>query len=565
MDFPSRKSSLVELRIPPSRSYVTSLRRKRSSPSCHRESPIRDVIESKHVEEALRERESRFRAQVENASYGISWATPEGQLLDANAALATMLGHDSVRELLNHPDTQALYCDPSAREKLFAECRKSGRAEATVDWKRKDGSILNVRLRCRQTFDAERESECIEITAEDATERTAIEKKLFQGQKFEAIGQLAGGIAHDLNNMIGAILGWVDLGIEEAEEGTHLHRYFTKVRRQAERATALTRQLLAFASRQILEPRDMDLNQSVLETLSLLEKVIGSNIKIQANLAPDLAMVRADPTQIEQVLMNLCINARDAMPEGGSLIVETSNTTFDERFCELQPQAQPCRYGVLSVTDTGMGMDSATLDRIFEPFFTTKEVGKGTGLGLATVYGVVKQHGGFMHVYSETGIGSTFRAYFPASAAPIPLSSRTAPEDSRAAHGGSETILVAEDHDGLRQLAYETLTNLGYRVLAAADGEHALEEFQSGPSRIHLALLDVVLPKLSGPEICAIMRAKKPGMPVIFVTGYGADSALLEQMQREGLAVLQKPYSPRDLARKIRETLDQHAELHAHK
>jgi two-component system cell cycle sensor histidine kinase/response regulator CckA len=220
---------------------------------------------------------------------------------------------------------------------------------------------------------------------------------------------------------------------------------------------------------------------------------------------------------------------------------------------------------VLSVTDTGMGMDSATLDRTFEPFFTTKEVGKGTGLGLATVYGVVKQHGGFMHVYSEPGIGSTFRAYFPASAVAEPLSRRMAPEDSRAAHGGSETILVVEDHDGMRQLAYETLTNLGYRVLVAADGEHGLEEFQSGPSRIHLALLDVVLPKLSGPEICTRMREKRPGMPVIFVTGYGADKALLEQMQREGLVVLQKPYSPRDLARKIRETLDQHAELHAHK
>ena len=408
-------------------------KRKRSSPSCHaqrarhgsptpgirrpRESPIRDVIESKRAEETLCEREARFRALVENAGYGICWATPEGELVDANAALAAMLGYDSVGELLKVRDTREIYCDPSSRDKLFSECRKSGHTEAAADWKRKDGSTVNVRVRCRWTVDAEPGSERIEMAVEDSTERMAMERQLLQGQKFEAIGQLAGGIAHDLNNMIGAILGWVDLGIEEAEAGSHLHRYFTKVRRQAERATALMRQLLAFASRQVLEPQDMDLNESVIETLSLLEKVIGANIKVQANLGPDLPVVRADPMQIEQVLMNLCINARDAMPEGGSLIVETSNITFDEHFCELQPTARPGRYAALSVMDTGIGMDEATLDRIFEPFFTTKDAGKGTGIGLATVYGVVRQHGGFMHVYSEPGVGSTFRAYFPASAA----------------------------------------------------------------------------------------------------------------------------------------------------
>ena len=524
-------------------------------------SAIRGVIESKRSEETLREREAWYRAVVENSSYGIGWATPEGELLDANEALAALLGYKSVRDLLDNPRTQAIFCDPSERESLFSECRANGRAEATVDWKRKDGSVINVRARCRQALDEKRGSKRIEITAEDATERKALERQLLEGQKFEAIGQLAGGVAHDLNNMIGAILGWVDLGIEEAEADSHLHRYFEKVRRQAERATSLTRQLLAFARRQILEPREMDLNQSVIETLSLLEKVIGGNIKIQANLGPDLAVIRADPTQIGQVLMNLCINARDAMPEGGSLIVETSNITLDERFAELQPLAQPGRYAVLSVVDTGMGMDAATLDRIFEPFFTTKEVGKGTGLGLATVYGVVRQHGGFMHVYSEPGIGSTFRAYFPASGT---QAAERAAEDSRSFRGGSETILVAEDHDGLRQLAYETLTNLGYRVLAAADGQRALEEFQSAPGRIHLALLDVVLPKMSGPEICARMREKRPGMPVIFVTGYGADKPTSDRMTQNGLAVIQKPYSPRDLARKIRETLDQHADARLH-
>jgi two-component system, cell cycle sensor histidine kinase and response regulator CckA len=228
---------------------------------------------------------------------------------------------------------------------------------------------------------------------EDITERKSLERQLVQAQKFEAIGQLAGGIAHDFNNMIGAMMGWADLGLEETELGTRLHRHFQKVRQQAERAAALTRQLLAFARRQILEPRDVDLNQTVIETVSLLEKVIGSNIDIKAQLAPDLSIMRADATQLEQVLMNLCINARDAMPNGGSLTIETSNISLDAGFCKLQPLATPGDHVVLSVSDTGIGMDAATLDRIFEPFFTTKELGKGTGLGLATVYGIVRQHG----------------------------------------------------------------------------------------------------------------------------------------------------------------------------
>jgi two-component system, cell cycle sensor histidine kinase and response regulator CckA len=317
--------------------------------------------------------------------------------------------------------------------------------------------------------------------------------------------------------------------------------------------------LLAFARRQILEPRDIDLNQSVIETLSLLEKVIGSNIEIKANLAPNLCAVRADPIQIEQVLMNLCINARDAMPEGGSLLVETSETTFDQRFCELQPLARPGRYTMLAVSDTGSGMEAATLDRIFEPFFTTKGVGKGTGLGLSTVYGIVRQHGGFVNVYSEPGAGTTFRAYLPASAAKQARPVRA--EDSGPILGGSETILLAEDHEGMRQLAFDTLTNLGYRVLVAEDGEKALREFQANNNRIQLALLDVMLPKASGPELYTRICGEKPGLPVLFATGYSADFAMLDQVRQQGLPIIQKPYSARDLARKVREALDRSANL----
>lgn len=270
---------------------------------------------------------------------------------------------------------------------------------------------------------------------------------------------------------------WQAAAIEETDLGSRLHRHFQKVRQQAERAAALTKQLLAFARRQILEPRNVDLNQSVIETVSLLEKVIGSNIEVRADLAPDLALVRADPTQIEQVLLNLCINARDAMPSGGSLIIETRNIRLDERFCAMQPLARPGDYVALSVIDTGTGMDAATLDRIFEPFFTTKEFGKGTGLGLATVYGIVRQHGGFLQVQSEPGVGSTFHAYFPVSTEAVSVPERV--EDESPIQGGSETILLAEDHEGLRQLAVETLTNLGYKVVLAADGDQAVQEFRA--------------------------------------------------------------------------------------
>lgn len=508
--------------------------------------------------EALLQSESRYRGLVQHLTFGIFWAEePSGKLLDVNPALARMLGYDSREELLRVQFTHNFYCDPKDRETLVANYLQLGRATAAVDWKRKDGKTITVQTIGRQTIGPDGKTECAEVMVEDITERKTLERQLVQAQKFEAIGQLAGGIAHDFNNMIGAIMGWADLGIEETQLDSRLHRHFQKVRQQAERAASLTRQLLAFARRQILEPRNIDLNQTVVETLSLLEKVIGSNIEIKANLAPDLSVVRADPTQVEQVLMNLCINARDAMQSGGSLLIETSNLQLDQRFCVLQPLARPGDYVMLSVADTGTGMDPATLDRIFEPFFTTKELGKGTGLGLATVYGIVRQHGGFLQVYSEPGAGSTFRAYFPITetAANAPQ----LPEQLDRVRGGSETILLAEDHDGLRQLALETLTNLGYQVLEAADGEQAVRKFQGQPDRIDLLLLDVMLPKLSGPEVYARIYSFKPDLPVIFATGYSPDLALLQKVQLEGWPLLQKPYTSRLLAQKVRETLDQRA------
>ena len=513
---------------------------------------LRDA--EKESAEELRESEARYRELVNNAIYGIYWVTLTGVLLDANSALVQMLGYESLEALLSLGNTVSLYCDPAKREEMAEWYQENDRGDTTVEWKRKDGKIITVRLIGRRSRDARHCKDCVELVVEDITERLALEKQLRQAQKFEAIGQLAGGIAHDFNNMIGAILGWAEIGLEETETGTRLHRHFDKVRGQAVRAASLTRQLLAFARRQILEPRNMDLNHSVTETLSLLEKVIGSNIEVQANLAPNLALVRADPTQVDQVLMNLCINARDAMPQGGHLIIETGEAVCDEKYCAAHSYARPGHYTMLTVTDSGTGMDAATLDRIFEPFFTTKEMGKGTGLGLATVYGIVSQHGGFLHVYSEVNVGTTFRIYLPV--APAAEKTPVHVEDSQPVHGGPETILIAEDHEGLRELARETLANLGYDVVLACDGEEAVRLFRANRDRIDLLLLDVVLPKMNGPEAYARICADSRDVPVIFATGYSPEMTLLDNAQEKGLTVLQKPYVPRDLARRVRETLD---------
>jgi PAS domain S-box-containing protein len=507
---------------------------------------------------ALRESESRYRGLVNNATYGMYWVAENGDLIFGNPALVSMLGYDSEQDLLAASDSRQIYADPSARDRAFVDYARSGHIDTVVEWRRKDGKIISVHLNGRQVKDPYRSEPCVEMIAEDITERLRLQKQVVQAQKFEAIGQLAGGIAHDFNNMIGAIIGWADLGVEETEPASRTHAHFEKVRQQADRAAALTRQLLAFARRQILEPRTIDLNETIVATLGLLENVIGGNIEIKAKLAPNLAVVRADITQVEQVLMNLCINARDAMPNGGLLHVQSSNASLDPDYCAFQPLARPGDYAVLTVTDTGTGMNQATIDRIFEPFFTTKEVGKGTGLGLATVYGIVRQHGGFLQVYSELGAGSTFRAYFPVSsevAAPPPAM------DSRPLQRGTETILVAEDHEGLRQGAHDTLTSLGYQVVLAIDGEDALRQFAAHRERISLALLDVVLPKLSGADVCARIRGEVPQLPVIFATGYSPDTSSLDRVRQLELPILQKPYTPRDLAQHVREALDRRGPL----
>jgi two-component system cell cycle sensor histidine kinase/response regulator CckA len=389
--------------------------------------------------------------------------------------------------------------------------------------------------------------------AENRRTQKRTEQRVRQLEKFEAIGNLAGGIAHDFNNAIGAVLGWAEIGLDEAAPGSRAAKCFQNIFQQSKRAADLTRQLLAYARRQVLEPRIIDLNQHVSETVSLLQRIIGEQIEIKMVLAPEPQVIRADPVQIEQVFMNLCLNARDAMPTGGQLLVETLSVELDSDYCARHDYAHAGRYVRLSVSDTGIGMDEAVIEHIFEPFFTTKENGKGTGLGLATALGIAKQHEGTIEVYSQVGKGSIFHLFLPAIAkAPDPIIQ----SDESAVRGGTETILVAEDNEGIRSMIHESLTTLGYTVILAKDGDEAVAKFGAARGGISLILMDVIMGRTSGADAYAAISTIKPSMPVIFMSGYSKEGATLASSLPNSTELLQKPFSPKTMARRVRALLD---------
>ena len=384
-------------------------------------------------------------------------------------------------------------------------------------------------------------------------ERKQLEHEIQRLQKFEQIGRLAGGIAHDFNNALGVIVGWAQLGYERTPTDSLSREMFEKIREQAQHSAGLTSQLLAFARRQVLQPRNLDVNQVVSETVGLLRSVIGAQIELKVSLTQEARIVRADPTQLEQVLMNLCLNARDAMPLGGTLGIETHIVEISEESARLHSYMEPGRYAQISVSDTGTGMDATTLDHIFEPFFTTKEPGKGTGLGLATVYGLVKQHGGFVTVYSERGQGSTFLVHVPLGSG---VAERRAEVKTAKIVGGTETILVAEDHDGLLELVRRSLESKGYTVLMARNGEEAVRLFEENWRQIRLAILDVMMPVMKGPDAYAKMCVVRPELPVIFTTGHTPESISFSSTSSAGAVFLEKPYTPDTLNQAVRRSLD---------
>ena len=504
--------------------------------------------------ERLRRSEAEHRSLIEHAPLGIFRVTPEGQPLTANPALLRMVGYGSAEELPRPDVLSGLFADPEERQRLRTQLQTSEAAAFETRWKRRDGTIITVRVNVRMVRGAGEAVEFYEGMVEDVSEQRLLEAQFRQAQRLEAVGRLAGGVAHDFNNILTAITGYSDLLLDDLAPDDPKRPDVKEIKAAAARAAALTRQLLAFSRKQVLQTRVLDLNAVVRGLETMLRRLLGEDVRLEVALGLDLGAVRADPGQIEQVVLNLAVNARDAMPEGGRLTLETANVSLDEEYARAHPGASAGPHVLLAVSDTGTGMDEATRSRLFEPFFTTKAVGKGTGLGLSTVYGIVKQSGGSIWVYSEPGRGATFKIYLPRVDAPVeePLAVR-APAPVR---GGHETVLLAEDDAGVRDVVASTLEQKGYRVLRASDGQVALELARALTDSIALLITDIVMPGRTGRELAETLGAERPGLKVLYLSGYTDDAVVRHGVLEAGVPFLQKPFTPAALAAKVRDLLD---------
>jgi PAS domain S-box-containing protein len=388
-------------------------------------------------------------------------------------------------------------------------------------------------------------------TVRDISERKRLEDQLLHSQKMEAIGRLAGGVAHDFNNLLTIITGYSEMLLAHVGDITECHGELGEIRAAAEHAAALTRQLLIFSRKHISEPRLLDLNELLRRLGKMLARLLGEDVDLRTCLGEDLGLVLVDPAQIEQVVLNLVVNARDAMPHGGKLVIETGNVDLDEEYAKRHIHITPGRYILVAVSDTGHGMTAATQERIFEPFFTTKEAGKGTGLGLSIVYGIVKQSGGDIWVYSEAGHGTTFKIFLPRAEGRIEETT----EAARPLPRGTETVLVLEDNEGVRRLTVEVLRSAGYTVLEAGSAQAAQELARVHPGTIDLLLTDVILGQVSGRDVARAIEAARPGLKTLFMSGYTSHTTVEAGVLEPGLAFLAKPFTPAALSRKIREVL----------
>jgi len=512
------------------------------------------AIDRKRNEQALRRSEVRYRSLVQTAVYGIYRSSLEGHFLDVNPALIGMLGYSSAIEVLALDPQKDVFVDARDYSRLVDEFRHTGRMDGfETRWRRKDGNIIMVRISGRAVAGGDEPSNVLEAIAEDITERRVLEDQFRQAQKMEAVGRLAGGIAHDFNNLLMVIGGYTEVLLDQLVVGNPLHAKAESIQQAADRATNLTRQLLAFSRKQLLELKVVDINAIVQDMERLLRPLIGENIELSTSLSPAIGCTRADAGQLEQVIMNLVVNAKDAMPNGGKIGIRTASVTLDDSYRPENTFIKHGPYVMISVSDTGQGMDRETQARIFEPFFTTKEKGKGTGLGLSTVYGIVKQSGGYVFVQSEFGRGSVFTIYFPRVDEPCDAVGST--PAALAASGGSETVLLVEDEESVRQLVRETLEARGYRVLEAGAGQAGIDLAATYSGPIHLVITDVVMPGLSGPELVQQLLLARPGVKVLYLSGYAPEAFSVPLATDAHKAFLQKPFTLQTLSRKVREVL----------
>jgi two-component system cell cycle sensor histidine kinase/response regulator CckA len=526
---------------------------------------LRDVAERERAEVALRtvrdrlvESEEEYRVLFESNPHPM-WVYDRETLgfLAVNDAALRHYGY-SRQEWLSMTVLDIRPPEEVAAFRKAFEVRTAGRSASidpsgqTFKHRKRDGTVIEVEVASNSIVFDGRKARL--ILATDVTEKRSLEAQLAQSQKLESIGRLAGGVAHDFNNLLGVIGGYAELLRKRVKDDPRVHKYAEDIVKAADRAAGLTRQLLAFSRRQVLQPKVLDLSAVVGEMERMLRRLIGEDVQLVTVFDEELGTVKADPGQVEQVLMNLAVNARDAMPLGGRLTIETHNVDIDRAYARQHADVPAGRYVMLAVSDMGQGMSRDVKARAFEPFFTTKEAGKGTGLGLATVHGIVKQSGGHIFVYSEPGHGTSFKIYFPrADEAEAAVASSVA---EAVLPRGSETVLLVEDEGTLRELIRECLESTGYTVLEAAHGAEALKVCERHPAPIHLLMTDVVMPGISGRELAGQVKLVRPAIRIVYMSGYTDDAVVLHGVLSEEMAFLQKPFTQEALARKVREVLD---------
>jgi len=515
----------------------------------------RNVTERKRAEDALRRSEADFRSLVEHAPYGIYRASITGRFLQVNPAIQKMLGYSLEKELLESDLATDIFRHNGEYKRLTELLSRAEEIkDMEMEWKKQDETPITVRCSGRRINDENGVAAYFEVFAEDVTEKRVLERQLRMAQKMEAIGRLSGGIAHDFNNHLSVIIGYSRVLQRQLGKNNAQCEHALEIEKAGERAASLTKQLLAFSRQQVLTPAVLSLNTLASDMERMLPRLLGEDIEVSLDLDDELGSVKADQGQIEQVIMNLAVNARDAMPEGGKLKIQTANVTLDQTFTRNHPGSKAGDFVMLGVTDTGSGMDAATLTHIFEPFFTTKERGKGTGLGLATVYGIVKQSNGYISAESSPGKGSSFQMYLPRDEGqPAAEEQKTdLVENLR----GTESILLAEDSESLRKLAQNNLESAGFRVLSAHNGEEALEIATRQGSIFDLLLTDVVMPGMNVRVLAEQLLPRQPGMKVLYMSGYSDSFIAGHGVLEPGTNFLHKPFTEEVLIRKVREVLD---------
>ncbi|MDE3215722.1 MAG: PAS domain S-box protein [Gemmatimonadota bacterium] len=515
---------------------------------------INDVTERNRQQAAVRQSEERYRALIREAPYGIAMSTLSGVFIDANPALVRILGYDTAGDLVGTP-VHDVYADPDSRRAVAAELREVGSAHReALQWRRRDGGLVTARLTARVVPGRDDAEPYVEAIIEDVTDRVRLEEQFQQAQRMEAIGRLAGGIAHDFNNLLTVIMTTTELLMSWQPGDPPPTGELDEVYRAARRGADLTRQLLAFGRRQVLAMRPLSVGALVLDMEGMLRRLLGEDVQLRVVASAEPDIVRADQSQLEQVLMNLVVNARDAMPEGGQIVVETGPVELAQGEMAGHPAMAPGAYVRIAVSDTGTGIPPDAMEHLFEPFFTTKPKDKGTGLGLATVYGIVKQLGGYVWPYSEPGQGTTFKIFLPRvdDAAPAAHAEPARREDQR----GHQTILVAEDESAIRALLERVLRSRGYDVIAAASGEDALRAVADRRGPIHLLVSDVVMPGMSGPQLAARLAELHPEAVPLFLSGYTDEAVLRLGVAAGRVAFLQKPFTHEEFLVKVRELLE---------